>query len=68
PAVDDPVLLSRVQQLRSAGRQVIQALPGQPGDAEEMGCSEVLEQQGADWVVVAHASWNLKQEIQESTE
>ena len=53
PAVDDPLLRLRIGQLREEGRSVVQALPGQKSDAAEMGCSEVLEKRGEDWVVVA---------------
>lgn len=53
PAVDEPLLTRRIAQLREAGRRVVQALPGQQADAGEMGCSEILEKRGADWVVVA---------------
>ena len=52
PAVDDPLLMLRIQQLREEGRPVIQALPGQSAAAGEMGCSEILEKRGEDWVVV----------------
>ena len=52
PAVDDPLLRLRIQQLREEGRPVIQALPGQSAAAGEMGCSEILEKRGEDWVVV----------------
>ncbi|MCB1851558.1 MAG: ATP phosphoribosyltransferase regulatory subunit [Gammaproteobacteria bacterium] len=53
PAVDDPALRLAVQHLRQSGRSVIQALPDQQGGAEELGCSQLLQQQGEDWVVVA---------------
>ncbi len=53
PAVDDPVLQQRVADLRSAGRRVIMALPGQEADAAAMGCGEQLQRQGDDWVPVA---------------
>ena len=53
PAVDDPALRLVVQHLRQSGRSVIQALPEQQGGAEELGCSELLQQQGENWVVVA---------------
>jgi ATP phosphoribosyltransferase regulatory subunit len=53
-APDDraPGLLARIDELRAAGRVVIGELPGQVGDASQMGCAYRLQQQGDDWVVV----------------
>lgn len=47
----DPVLQSRISELRSAGERVVQALPGQTGDVAEMGCRRTLIKQAGDWVV-----------------
>jgi len=55
PAVADPALRHRIQQLREQGMPVIQGLPGQSADAREMGCSKILEQRGGDWVVIAYS-------------
>jgi ATP phosphoribosyltransferase regulatory subunit len=44
-----PALQERITQLRAAGRQVICALPGQQGGAEEMGCRELLSFNGSNW-------------------
>ncbi len=51
PADNDPALRQRVETLRSEGRRVIVALPGQPGDANTMNCGEALVKQGDNWVV-----------------
>lgn len=53
PAIDDPMLIRRVEILRSQGRRVIQSLPGQAGDAREMECGEKLVKQGGEWVITA---------------
>lgn len=53
PLSDDPLLKQRIEELRRHGRRVICALPGQAADALEMGCGEVLEKQGENWVAVA---------------
>jgi ATP phosphoribosyltransferase regulatory subunit len=52
PDDDDPALRRRIEDLRAAGTVVIQALPGQPGDPEEMGCAHRLLKQGDQWDVV----------------
>ena len=51
-AVRKGQLLARIDELRAAGRVVIGELPGQVGDASQMGCAYRLQQQGDDWVVV----------------
>ncbi len=53
PLSEDPLLKQRVEELRRHGRRVICALPGQAANALEMGCGEVLEKQGENWVAVA---------------
>jgi ATP phosphoribosyltransferase regulatory subunit len=50
PAVDDPALRRRVEELRAAGERVIWELPGQPGQAREMGCDRVLRPRNGGWV------------------
>jgi ATP phosphoribosyltransferase regulatory subunit len=47
-----PGLQAKIDELRAAGRVVIGELPGQVGDASQMGCAYRLEQQGDDWVIV----------------
>jgi hypothetical protein len=39
--------------LREAGEQVVWALPGQNGDAEDLGCDRVLAMQQGQWMVIA---------------
>ena len=51
PSADDPELRRKVSVLRSQGRRVICALPGQSADAREMGCGERLEKRDGDWIV-----------------
>ncbi len=46
---DDAALQAAIASLRAAGERVIQALPGQPGGAAEMGCDRVLVLQGDAW-------------------
>jgi ATP phosphoribosyltransferase regulatory subunit len=53
PASDEPTLASTVAQLRASGRRVIQALPGQSGNASTMGCSHILERGADGWQVIA---------------
>lgn len=52
PADDDPALESRIVELRAAGERVIRALPGQQGDAQRMGCDQILKAGGKGWEVV----------------
>jgi ATP phosphoribosyltransferase regulatory subunit len=51
PAADDAGMYAAVQELRSAGERVVTALPGQAGDALEMGCDRVLVSEGGKWIV-----------------
>jgi ATP phosphoribosyltransferase regulatory subunit len=51
PAIDDPELLELVRDMRAQGKIVIQQLPGQSGDAEQLGCSSLLEKHDQIWVV-----------------
>ncbi|MEJ1353949.1 MAG: ATP phosphoribosyltransferase regulatory subunit [Candidatus Sedimenticola sp. (ex Thyasira tokunagai)] len=53
PLSEDPALRNKIDELRSLGHRVINVLPGQSGGPREMGCGEILEKQGDDWVVVA---------------
>lgn len=52
PASDDAALHVLVRELRAKGERVIFALPGQAGDAREMGCDRMLVHRGAEWVIV----------------
>ena len=49
PAVDDARLAAAVARLRAQGKIVIEALPGQQGDARECGCSHRLVEQDGQW-------------------
>ncbi|MEN8170042.1 MAG: ATP phosphoribosyltransferase regulatory subunit [Pseudomonadota bacterium] len=53
PGGDDAALMAAVQALRSSGERVIQALPGQPGAAAEMGCDRELQLLKGKWQPVA---------------
>ncbi len=53
PAGTDPALLTKMETLRAEGLRVVQALPGQVGDAAAMGCNEGLIEEGGKWKVVA---------------
>ncbi len=53
PASRDAALLVKMETLRAEGLRVVQALPGQIGDAAAMGCNEQLVQDGSKWKVVA---------------
>ena len=48
----DPALQARIEQLRATGRQVICALPGQTGGAEELGYGEQLSFTGTEWELI----------------
>ncbi|BBL76087.1 ATP phosphoribosyltransferase regulatory subunit [Methylomagnum ishizawai] len=52
PAVDDPDLHETIRNLRAAGRTVVQELPGQTENAQEMGCQSELRKLGLEWKVV----------------
>ncbi len=53
PWSDDPVLRQTIEKLRSQGRCVICALPGQTGGAAEMGCNKILKPQDNRWIVAS---------------
>ena len=49
PARSEPELLTAVKEYRSAGYTVIQGLPGQAGDAAELGCDQQLTNASGAW-------------------
>jgi len=51
PCSNDPTLLKAIENLRAQGQCVVSALPGQTGDAAEMGCNKILKQQDKTWIV-----------------
>ena len=51
PYTDDSDLTAMVRDLRANGRTVIQQLPGQQGDAVNLGCSSQIEKNGSDWII-----------------
>ena len=51
PAGSTPGLQTAIQQLRSKGERVITALPGQQGDATDMGCDRHLVESDGNWTV-----------------
>ncbi|MCG8426610.1 MAG: ATP phosphoribosyltransferase regulatory subunit [Chromatiales bacterium] len=51
PSIEDESLYRTVDALRRDGKRVIFSLPEQSGDAQLMGCSQVLVKQGEAWVV-----------------
>jgi ATP phosphoribosyltransferase regulatory subunit len=51
PAVDEAALSQVVRDLRASGTRVIRQLPGQQGDAEQLGCNAILIKQDQQWVV-----------------
>lgn len=51
PWSDDLALQAKITELRAQGRRVVCTLPGQAGDARDMGCKETLEKQGDAWVI-----------------
>jgi ATP phosphoribosyltransferase regulatory subunit len=51
PAGNDSGLLAAVQELRGRGEQVVTTLPGQQGDAAEMGCDRLLVEENGNWTV-----------------
>lgn len=55
PAGSDPRLVSAIGALRQAGRVVVQALPGQAGDARDAGCAEELREIDGCWQVASRA-------------
>ena len=52
PADPAPELTARIAELRAEGRVVIRELPGQAGDAAQMGCAYRLVKQAGGWDVV----------------
>lgn len=54
PLDADAQLWAKVRELRAAGRQVIQALPGQMiDDARQLGCVETLQHSAEGWQLVS---------------
>ena len=51
PSDDDPALWQAIKELRAQGEKVIQSLPGQQGDAAELGCNRLLENVSNKWLV-----------------
>ncbi len=51
PADDSTALINLINNLRSQGERVIQALPGQKGKATEMGCAREIVKDGKGWSV-----------------
>lgn len=52
PAVKDDGLCEAVHELREQGERVIYALPGQQGDASDVGCDRQLCQKDGKWQIV----------------
>ncbi len=55
PCVDDVELKQKIRDLRAQGQAVVQQLPGQTGNAEQLGCTSILEKDNQRWVVKALA-------------
>ena len=51
PNVDDAALNTLIEKLRLQGRRVCMELPGQSGNAKDMGCDHVLELSDGTWQV-----------------
>ncbi len=51
PSLPDQDLSEVIRDLRASGKQVIQELPGQAGNAAQMGCNAILEKQDRQWVI-----------------
>ncbi len=51
PAEDDHTLLQQIAELRRQGERVVQALPGQRGDAAAMGCDRQMNRVNGEWRV-----------------
>jgi ATP phosphoribosyltransferase regulatory subunit len=51
PAVNDPALIARVEELRANGERVIFELPGQVNHLPEQGCDRILAQRDGKWLV-----------------
>jgi ATP phosphoribosyltransferase regulatory subunit len=52
PCKNDPVLLKMIDKLRDKGEVVITELPGQKGNAKDMGCDRKLVRKAGTWKVV----------------
>ncbi len=53
PWSEDPSQQARIELLRAQGRRVVCGLPGQQGDAAEMGCRERLELVNGEWQLIS---------------
>jgi ATP phosphoribosyltransferase regulatory subunit len=53
PVSDDPALQQEIQRLRCEGFRVVSALPGQHGDAKEMGCDQQLVLSDGQWRLIS---------------
>ncbi|MGR9085806.1 MAG: ATP phosphoribosyltransferase regulatory subunit [Gammaproteobacteria bacterium] len=53
PCRDDSALKEKIRDLRAQGQTVIQQLPGQSGDAQDLGCTSILVQDQHQWFVRA---------------
>lgn len=51
PALDDAALNEKIRDLRVQHQAVVQELPGQTGNAQELGCTAILEQDHQNWVI-----------------
>ncbi|CAA9892989.1 ATP phosphoribosyltransferase regulatory subunit [Candidatus Methylobacter favarea] len=51
PHLDDGILNEKIRDLRARRQAVIQQLPGQAGNAKELGCTSILEKDNHHWVV-----------------
>lgn len=56
PAFEDSGLAQAIRDLRASGLRIVQELPGQSGNAAQLGCNAVLEKQDQQWVVKPLAS------------
>ncbi|MGD9169204.1 MAG: ATP phosphoribosyltransferase regulatory subunit [Candidatus Thiodiazotropha sp.] len=53
PVSDDPALQQEIERLRREGFRVVCALPGQHGDAQEMGCDQQLVLTDGQWRLIS---------------
>jgi ATP phosphoribosyltransferase regulatory subunit len=53
PVSDDSALQQKIERLRSEGLRVVCALPGQLGDAKEMGCDQQLVLTDGQWQLIS---------------
>jgi ATP phosphoribosyltransferase regulatory subunit len=56
PYSDEAALYEKVRDLRAQKQAVVQQLPGQAGNARELGCTSMLEKENQNWVVKPLAS------------